>query len=150
MNYQICWNKHILYYIEDVIPKFQFSSELPVLKFYGNGIVFSNGDVSACLMTHYLTPPSRGYNILPKTKQKWRCHRKLSNPAFNRALSPIVMGEVVLKTFEYLKNEIYQPVDIYEILQRLTIEVLGQVAFGYSFGVSIQKNFIEYFFFFIT
>ncbi|RIA80803.1 cytochrome P450 [Glomus cerebriforme] len=100
---------------EDIAPKYQFSSELPVLKFYGNGIVFSNGE-------------------------KWRTHRKLSNPAFNRALSPHVMGDVVLNTFRYLQNDIHKPVDIYELLQRITIEVLGQVAFGYSFGTLKSKE----------
>lgn len=49
------------------------------------------------------------------------------------------MGQVVLESFKYLRKEIHQPVDIYEHLQRITTEVLGQVAFGYSFGV--RKNF---------
>ncbi|CAB5356645.1 cytochrome P450 [Rhizophagus irregularis] len=100
---------------EDVVPKYKFSSELPVLKFYGTGIVFSNGE-------------------------QWRTHRKLSNPAFNRALSPKVMGDVVLESFKYLRKEIHQPVDIYELLQRITTEVLGQVAFGYSFGTLKSKE----------
>ena len=47
------------------------------------------------------------------------------------------MGDVVLEAFRYLRKEIHKPVDIYELLQRVTTEVLGQVAFGYSFGVRI-------------
>ena len=53
------------------------------------------------------------------------------------------MGEVVLESFQYLRNEIHNQVDIYETLQRITIEVLGQVAFGYSFKV---ENFIRKFY----
>jgi len=50
------------------------------------------------------------------------------------------MGNVVLEAFRYLRKEIYQPVDIYELLQRITIEVLGQLAFGYSFGTLKSKE----------
>ncbi|GBB96425.1 hypothetical protein RclHR1_02750017 [Rhizophagus clarus] len=100
---------------EDVVPKYEFNSELPVLKFYGTGIVFSNGE-------------------------QWRTHRKLSNPAFNRALSPNIIGDVVLDAFRYLRKEIHEPVNIYELLQRITIEVLGQLAFGYSFGTLKSKE----------
>ncbi|CAG8637654.1 17450_t:CDS:10 [Funneliformis caledonium] len=100
---------------EDKFPKYKFNNELPVQKFYGNGIVFANGD-------------------------KWRVHRKLSNPAFNRSLSPKVMGDVVLDTFKYMSSEIHKPIDIYEMLQHITIEVLGQVAFGYSFGTLKSKE----------
>jgi hypothetical protein len=53
------------------------------------------------------------------------------------------MGDVVLDTFQYLHNEIHNKVDIYETLQRITIEVLGRVAFGYSFKV---KHFFENFY----
>ena len=52
------------------------------------------------------------------------------------------MGDVVLEAFQYLRNKIHKQVDIYELLQRITIEVLGQVAFGYSFGVSNKLSFI--------
>lgn len=50
------------------------------------------------------------------------------------------MGDVVLDAFRYLRKEIHKPVNIYELLQRITIEVLGQLAFGYSFGVRISFN----------
>ncbi|CAI2177339.1 17401_t:CDS:10 [Funneliformis geosporum] len=107
--------KKILTENEDTFPKYHFGNELPVHKFYGTGIVFSNGE-------------------------KWRAHRKLSNPAFNRSLSSNVMGEVVLDAFKLMNSEIHEPIDIYELLQHITIEVLGLVAFGHSFGTLKSKE----------
>ncbi|CAG8645369.1 3806_t:CDS:10, partial [Funneliformis mosseae] len=107
--------RKILIEQEDNFPKYTYNNELPVYKFFGNGIVFANGD-------------------------KWRVYRKLSNPAFNLLLTPNAIGEVVLEAFKYMSSEIHEPIDIYEMLQHITIEVLGKVAFGYSFGTLKSKE----------
>jgi hypothetical protein len=62
--------------------------------------------------------------------------RKLANAAFNRALSHDVIGENAFKLFSLMDYNLNSPINIYDMMQRTTIEILGQVAFAYKFGVS--------------
>ena len=44
--------------------------------------------------------------------------------------------------FALMQKKLNQPVDIFETMQRSTIEVLGKLAFGHKFGVSTRNLFI--------
>uniref|UniRef100_A0A1D1YE05 Cytochrome P450 4F22 n=1 Tax=Anthurium amnicola TaxID=1678845 RepID=A0A1D1YE05_9ARAE len=94
---------------EDDAPKFEYKSGDVLYDFFGKGIVFSNGEL-------------------------WRTFRNLANPAFNNALSPEAAGETVMDFFSFMQQNLNQPIDIFEVMQRITIEVLGKLAFGYQFG----------------
>ena len=41
--------------------------------------------------------------------------------------------------FTFMQQNLTRPVDIFQTMQRTTIEVLGKLAFGYHFGVSISN-----------
>ncbi|GBB99562.1 hypothetical protein RclHR1_03560017 [Rhizophagus clarus] len=101
--------KDILMESEDFAPKHQYNPGNVLYDFFGNGMVFSNGD-------------------------KWRTYRKLANPAFNNALSPEIVGETVMNLFSFMQKNLDRPIDVFEVMQRITIEVLGELAFGYKFG----------------
>ncbi len=63
-------------------------------------------------------------------------YRRLANAAFNRALSHDVVGKNAFKLFKLMDNNLNKPVNVYDMMQRVTMEILGQVAFAYEFGVS--------------
>ena len=69
--------------------------------------------------------------------KEWRIHRRLANTAFNNALSPEMVGETVMDLFSFMQPNLDKPIDIFEVMQRITIEVLGKLAFGYKCGVSM-------------
>ncbi|RIA91638.1 cytochrome P450 [Glomus cerebriforme] len=101
--------KDLLMKSEDIAPKFEYRPGNVLYDFFGNGMVFSNGD-------------------------KWRTYRNLANPAFNLALSPEMVGETTMDLFSFIQQNLNRPIDIFEVMQRTTIEVLGKLAFGYKFG----------------
>ncbi|CAB4403344.1 unnamed protein product [Rhizophagus irregularis] len=101
--------KILLTQSEDAAPKSEQNPTSILYKFFGNGLPFSNGD-------------------------KWRAHRKLATPAFNNALSPEMVGETTLDLISFIQQNLNRPIDVFEIMQRTTIEVLGKLAFGYKFG----------------
>ena len=76
-------------------------------------MVFSNGDVCTII-----------YVILAST-------------AFNRALSPEIVGETTIDLFNFMQPHLNQPINVYETIQRPILDVLGKLAFGYKFGVTI-------------
>ncbi|CAG8580097.1 577_t:CDS:10 [Funneliformis mosseae] len=90
-------------------PKFKLNVRGALIEFFGDGLIFSNGD-------------------------KWRTFRRLASPAFNNALSPDIVGEITFDLFNLMQHNLSRPIDIFEIMQRITVEVLGQLAFGYRFG----------------
>jgi cytochrome P450 len=98
---------HLSESVED-LPKWTFPDKHPVRRFMGDGLFFSNG-------------------------QKWITHRRIANPAFNRALSPEVVGKTVFDLITLLDKLDDQPLDIYKVMQRTTIQVFGKVAFSYDF-----------------
>ncbi|GBB91122.1 hypothetical protein RclHR1_18250004 [Rhizophagus clarus] len=101
--------KILLTQSEDNAPKSEQKPEGVLYKFFGNGLPFSNGDI-------------------------WRTYRKLATPAFNNALSPEMVGETTLDLFSFIQQNLNRPIDVFEVMQRTTIEVLGKLAFGYKFG----------------
>ncbi|CAI2163633.1 12426_t:CDS:2 [Funneliformis geosporum] len=101
--------KQFLTKSEDALPKMKHGLGYRVKSFYGNGILFSNS-------------------------HSWRIQRKLNNAAFNRALSHDVVGKNAFKLFNLMDYNLNKPINIYDMMQRTTIEILGQVAFAYEFG----------------
>ncbi|CAI2187348.1 519_t:CDS:2, partial [Funneliformis geosporum] len=98
---------------DDDPPKISMPSGGALSEFFGDGLIFSNGN-------------------------KWRTYRKLANPAFNNALSPEFVGETTFELFNFMQQNLNRPVDIFEIMQRTTIELLGKLAFGYQFGAMLE------------
>jgi cytochrome P450 len=71
--------------------------------------------------------------------QIWKTYRKLATPAFNSSLSPDMVGETTMELFSFMKKNLNlneQPIDVFTLFQRITIEILGKMAFGHQFGVS--------------
>jgi hypothetical protein len=56
------------------------------------------------------------------------------------------VGETVMDLYSFMQQNLNRPVDIFEIMQRATIEVLGKLAFGYQFGVRSIWEFLCFFF----
>ncbi|CAG8643640.1 6225_t:CDS:2 [Funneliformis caledonium] len=101
---------------EDDAPKYLPPDSIAI-KFFGNGLPLSNGD-------------------------KWRTHRKLATPAFNKALSPEIVGETVYEQFDFIQQHSSGHIDLFELMQRTTIEVFGKLAFGYQFGAKSGRRLV--------
>jgi hypothetical protein len=48
--------------------------------------------------------------------------------------------------FAFMKPKLNRPIDVYETMQRVTIEALGKLGFGHKFGVRVGR----YIYFFST
>ncbi|CAI2166060.1 14612_t:CDS:2, partial [Funneliformis geosporum] len=62
-------------------PKLNMDYRKIVGEFFGDGLIFSNGD-------------------------KWRTFRKLANPAFNKALSPDIVGKITFELFNFMQQDL--------------------------------------------
>ena len=51
-------------------------------------------------------------------------------------MSPQIAGETTMELFNFMKQYLNRPIDVFETMQRVTVEVLGKLAFGHKFGVS--------------
>jgi hypothetical protein len=56
-----------------------------------------------------------------------------------------MVGETMMDLFTFMQQNLNQPIDAFELMQRVTIEVLGKLAFGYRFGVSMKNIFFGLF-----
>ncbi|CAB4414956.1 unnamed protein product [Rhizophagus irregularis] len=77
-------------------------------KFYGTNVVMSNGDV-------------------------WRRHRRIANPAFKN-LPKHVFVESTIKLLNVMEKFDNQPIEVKNLMHRLTLDVLGKAAFGFDFN----------------
>jgi cytochrome P450 len=95
---------------EEVAIKFDdYPPEDTLFKFFGTGLPFSNGEM-------------------------WKTYRDLANPIFNEAMSTEDVGDNVFELFNFMNHTLGQPIDVFEVMQRFTIEALGNKIFGYKFG----------------
>ncbi|CAB5372642.1 unnamed protein product [Rhizophagus irregularis] len=101
--------KDLLMASEDVAPKIEFHPGSVFYDFFGKGLPFSNGDL-------------------------WKTYRKLATPAFNSALRTDMIGETTMELFTFMEKNLSGPTDIFILLQRITIEILGKMAFGHQFN----------------
>jgi hypothetical protein len=44
-----------------------------------------------------------------------------------------------LELLDFMKNNLDRPINAYKSMQRITIEILGKLAFGHKFGVSMRN-----------
>lgn len=47
-----------------------------------------------------------------------------------------MIGETTMELFTFMEKNLSGPTDIFILLQRITIEILGKMAFGHQFNVS--------------
>ncbi|CAG8687235.1 6938_t:CDS:2, partial [Funneliformis mosseae] len=85
---------------DDDPPKLKLNFRGALIEFFGDGLIFANGD-------------------------KWRTFRRLATPAFNNALSPDIVGETMFELFNFMQHNLSRPIDVFEIMQRTTIECLN-------------------------
>lgn len=57
-----------------------------------------------------------------------------------------MIGETTMELFTFMGKNLSGPIDIFILFQRITIEILGKMAFGYQFGVSLIFFFFCQFF----
>ncbi|RIB14830.1 cytochrome P450 [Gigaspora rosea] len=90
------------------IPKTEMPPKTPLSIFYGKkGILVSNGD-------------------------RWMQQRKIASLAFNRTLRPDMVVECTNEFITLLNKWTDTPIDILSLSKRLTIQILGKLAFAYD------------------
>ncbi|KAI8336744.1 cytochrome P450 [Chlamydoabsidia padenii] len=82
-------------------------------------------------------------NIVFETSEvKWKRHRKLANPAFHRSMPIKLFGETAQKLFTLLDKEQSNDftVNVGELFNRVTLDVIGRAGFGFDFNAIADKN----------
>ncbi|RIB24217.1 cytochrome P450 [Gigaspora rosea] len=95
----------------DVFPKLMFNeilSNSAADRHFGVNVVHSNGDV-------------------------WKRHRRVCNPAF-KTLPVHLFVEKSLKLMDILEKVDNKPIEVRDFMQRLTLDILGKVAFNFDFN----------------
>ncbi|CAG8550977.1 12707_t:CDS:2 [Gigaspora margarita] len=64
--------------------------------------------------------------------KRWERQRKIATPAFNRALRPEMVGECTNEFINLVNKWIDTPIDVFSLMQRITIQILGKLAFAYD------------------
>ncbi|ORX94392.1 cytochrome P450 [Basidiobolus meristosporus CBS 931.73] len=81
-----------------------------------------------------------GRNILNTNGQEWKKHRMVANPAFRKPWSTKLFGECVYDLFSAIDKNIDRVQDSHDLMQRLTLDALGQGLFGYCFNALKDNN----------
>ncbi|CAG8689933.1 26123_t:CDS:2 [Dentiscutata erythropus] len=89
------------------LPKLEFPTRVPSTNLFGKGILMSNGD-------------------------HWAQQRKVASPAFNQVLRPDMVGECTNEFIKLLNKWTDTPIDVLSLSKRLTIQILGKLAFTYD------------------
>ncbi|GBC06725.1 hypothetical protein RclHR1_00700024 [Rhizophagus clarus] len=95
----------------DLYPKALLEESFPrslVTKYYGTNVVFSNGE-------------------------DWKRHRRIANPSF-RNLPVHVFVEFAVKFLDIMEKIDNEPIEVNDIMHRLTLDVLGKASFGFDFN----------------
>ncbi|KAI7882943.1 cytochrome P-450 cyp509A1 [Lichtheimia hyalospora FSU 10163] len=67
--------------------------------------------------------------------REWLEHRKVVNPAFHRSMPVGLFGRLGIKLFTLIDDLALQgPIDVYDITERWTLDVIGLAAFGFDFN----------------
>ncbi|KAJ3152755.1 hypothetical protein HDU86_005514 [Geranomyces michiganensis] len=81
-----------------------------------------------------------GRNVVGAVGQEWKRHRNVVSPAFSKPLSPESFAQstkLLLARFEELDG---QTIEVYEWMQRLTLDVLGRGIFSFDFESMSSKE----------
>ncbi|RIB24218.1 cytochrome P450 [Gigaspora rosea] len=95
----------------DIFPKLMLDEILPnsaAERHFGVNVVHSNGDV-------------------------WKRHRRVCNPAF-KTLPTHLFVEKALKLMDIFEKVDNKPIEVRDFMQRLTLDILGKVAFNFDFN----------------
>ncbi|KAG0181653.1 cytochrome P450-dit2 [Apophysomyces sp. BC1021] len=82
-----------------------------------------------------------GPNILLTNGHEWKKHRKIANPAFHRSMPVKVFGGLTQQLFHTLEKEGTNNVDIVSLMERFTLDAIGQAGFDFDFrALSDNEN----------
>ncbi|CAO3623309.1 unnamed protein product [Cunninghamella blakesleeana] len=82
-------------------------------------------------------------NILFSNGPNWLKHRKLANPAFHRAMPVKFFGETARKLFKIWDDshgEDQFTVDIQNMMERVTLDIIGKAGFDFDFHAMEDEN----------
>ncbi|KAI8982296.1 cytochrome P450 [Mycotypha africana] len=81
-----------------------------------------------------------GRNIVFLNHQEWKAQRKIVNPAFHRSAPVKLFGELTVELFRVMDKMNEDTIDVGDIMQRLTLDVIGKAGFGFDFHAISQKD----------
>ncbi|KAJ3366757.1 cytochrome P450-dit2 [Allomyces javanicus] len=81
-----------------------------------------------------------GFNVILSNGDMWKLHRKVANPAFHRSWSTQVMGTCSRTLLEQLDLLAGTPVDLFDWMQRVTLDVLSLATFGQNLDALRNPN----------
>ncbi|CAG8476924.1 10052_t:CDS:10, partial [Scutellospora calospora] len=95
----------------DIFPKLMLEEQFPnslIARYYGINVVHSSGDV-------------------------WKRHRLICNPAF-KSLPIQYFDETGFKLMDVLEKIDNKPIEVRDLMHKVSLDVLGKVAFGLDFN----------------
>ncbi|KAJ9049549.1 hypothetical protein DSO57_1023352 [Entomophthora muscae] len=121
---------------ELVIGNAQLAKEI-----YNNTAEFPKLNQSDVRLGRTLGRRTLGYtNILLSDGDEWRRHRRIANPAFKKTWSTAMFGDCADKLISLLNKSEGTPVQIQDLFQRLTLDVLGNGLLSYDFEAIAKGN----------
>ncbi|OAD75061.1 CYP509 protein, partial [Phycomyces blakesleeanus NRRL 1555(-)] len=75
----------------------------------------------------------RGPNLVFSNGSSWKTQRKIANPAFHRSLPVKLFGDMAKKMFQVMDKQ-DSLVDITDLMERWTLDVIGEAGFGFRFN----------------
>ncbi|ORZ00917.1 cytochrome P450 [Syncephalastrum racemosum] len=82
------------------------------------------------ILGRYLGPS----NILTSNGHDWKKHRKIANPAFHRSMPVDLFGKQTHKLFRVMDGMDSQAVDVLDLTERFTLDIIGMAGFDFDFG----------------
>ncbi|KAI8089192.1 cytochrome P450 [Halteromyces radiatus] len=80
-----------------------------------------------------------GDNIVMLNGMDWRRHRKIANPAFNRAMPVRLFGELTQTMFKTMET-LGTTIDVLDLSERLALDTIGKAGFGFDFHALENRN----------
>ncbi|KAI9490119.1 cytochrome P450 [Zychaea mexicana] len=81
-----------------------------------------------------------GPNILFLSGQHWKNQRKVANPAFHRSMPLALFGRLTENLFQVIDKSDGKAVDAYDLMERWTLDAIGNASFGFDFGSISDSN----------
>ncbi|KAJ9079996.1 hypothetical protein DSO57_1029739 [Entomophthora muscae] len=92
-------------------------------------------------LTRTLISKAFGFtNILASDGDEWRRHRRIANPAFKKTWSTEKFGACTDDLVALIKSSDLAPLQVQDLFQRLTLDVLGKGLFSYDFEAISKGN----------